>query len=79
MNIVRTLRNLNILCWKSHQFFRIQNVLLGAKKAVYDKVDRAVDNKEEVLDSGEGEHPAGVGGEHAQLPAQVGPLTNGWL
>ena len=29
-----------------------------------------------MLDGGEAEHPAGVGGEHPQAPAQVGPLTN---
>ena len=28
-----------------------------------------------MLDGSEGEHPAGVGGEHAQAPAQVGPLS----
>ena len=49
--------------------------LLCAHKTVDDEVGRAVDNEEEVLDGGEGEHPAGVGGEHAQAPAQVGSLT----
>ena len=49
-------------------------MLLGSQEAVDDEVERAVDNEEEVLDSSEGEHPAGVGGEHAQAPAQVGPL-----
>ena len=48
--------------------------LLRSHETVDDEVDRTVDNEEEVLDGGEGEHPAGVGGEHAQAPAQVGPL-----
>ena len=28
-----------------------------------------------MLDGGEAEHPAGVGGEHPQAPAQVGSLA----
>ena len=49
--------------------------LLGAHEAVDDEVNRAADNEKKMLDGGEGEHPAGVRGEHAQAPAQVGPLT----
>ena len=45
------------------------NILLCAHEAVDEEVDRAVDNEEEVLDGSEGEHPAGVGGEHAHTPA----------
>ena len=29
-----------------------------------------------MLDGSEREHPAGVGGEHPQLPAEVGSLTH---
>ena len=50
-------------------------ILLCAHAAIDDEVDRAIDNEEEVLDGGEAEHPPGVGGEHAQAPAQVGSLT----
>ena len=32
-----------------------------------------------MLDGSEAEHPAGVGGEHPQAPAQVGPLANARL
>ena len=52
------------------------HILLCAHEAVDEEVDRAVDNEAEVLDGSEGEHPAGVRGEHAHTPAQVGPLTH---
>ena len=54
-------------------------ILLGAQEAVDDEVNRAVDNEEEVLDGSEAKHPAGVGGEHSQAPAEVGSLTYTWL
>ena len=69
--IARTLRNLKNV-FKTNSDF---NILLCAQEAVDNKVDRAVDDEEEVLDGSEAEHPAWVGGEHAQAPAQVGPLT----
>ena len=52
------------------------HILLRPHEAVDEEVDRAVDNEAEVLDGSEGEHPAGVRGEHAHTPAQVGPLTH---
>ena len=67
-----TLRNLKKYVFNTNTDFYI---LLCAQEAVDDEVNRAVDNEEEVLDGSEAEHPAGVGGEHAQAPAQVGPLT----
>ena len=48
---------------------------LSPHEAVDDKVDRAVEDEEEVLDGSEAEHPAGAGGEHAQAHADVGALT----
>ena len=53
--------------------------LLCAHEAVDDKVHRAVDNEEEVLDGGETEHPAGVGGKHAQGPAEIGSFADAGL
>ena len=58
------------------QYISCIKILLGAHAAVDDEVDGTIDNEEEVLDGSEAEHPAGVGGEHPQAPAQVGPLTN---
>ena len=69
--LASTLRNLKNVYNTNSDF----NILLCAQEAVDDEVDRTVDNEEEVLDGSEAEHPAGVGGEHAQAPAQVGPLT----
>ena len=69
MLLTRTLLNLKYL------FLILLFSLLCAHEAVDYEVNRAVENEEEVLDCSEGEHPAGVGGEHAQRPAQVCPLT----
>ena len=69
----------NKKCGKLLSIFDQNNDILCSHAAVYDKVDRAVDNKEEMLDGGEGEHPAGVEGEHAQGPAHVCPLTHSRL
>ena len=53
--------------------------ILCPHATVDDKVDRAVENEEKVLDGGEGEHPAGVVGKHAHGPAHVRPLTHSRL
>ena len=55
------------------------HIILCAHETVNKEVDGAINNKEEVLDGSEAEHPAGVGGEHPQAPAQVGPLTHAGL
>jgi len=47
--------------------------ILGAHGAVDDEVDGAVDDEGEMLDGGQGEHPARVDWQHTQFPAQVGP------
>ena len=69
----RILRNLNQYTWNKIQ--TLKEILLGTHETIDYEVDRAVDNEEEVLDGSEGEHPARVGGEHAQAPAQVGLLS----
>ena len=51
------------------------HIILCAHEAVNKEVDIAINNEEEVLDGSEAEHPAGMGWEHTQAPAQVGPLT----
>ena len=68
----RTLRNLKKYSFKTNTD---NTILLGAQEAVDDEINRTVDDEKEVLDGTEAEHPAWVGGEHAQAPAQVGPLT----
>ena len=47
------------------------NILLCAQEAVDDEVHRTVENEEEVLDVSKAEHPAWMGGEHAQAPARL--------
>ena len=53
--------------------------LLSPHEAVDDEVDRDVEDEEEVLDGGETEHPAGVGGKHAQGPAEIGSFADAGL
>ena len=43
--------------------------LLCSHEAVNDKVDRAVEDEEEVLDGCEAKHPTWVGRKHSQRPA----------
>ena len=50
-----------------------KSYVLCAHGTVDDEVDGAVDDEGEVLDGGEGEHPAGVLGQQTCLPTHVGP------
>ena len=47
--------------------------ILGPEETVDNEVDRAVENEAEVLNGGEAEHPAGVGGKQSGSKAQVRP------